>query len=71
MNIRSKVGKRGWDFSIIRDRLVVEDLGGRCRDAKLTKTEKLVHDLGYQSGYQAGQASIKNRLREAFGGILT
>jgi len=67
MNIRSKIGKKGWDFCVYAGQICVENPKGYNYESDLTKAEKLVYERAYQEGFYAGQHEIRHGIKDLLG----
>jgi hypothetical protein len=67
MNIRSMIGKKGWDFSIHDDELGAESPRGDWSFIPMTKTEKEIYKIAFKKGYIAGVDETRKKIKEALG----
>lgn len=65
MNIRSKLGKSGWDFSVEDcNRLWGEDEKGIFHSVLLTPTEKWIAKEMYECGIHKGKNIIRGQIKD-------
>jgi len=67
MNIRAKIGKKGWDFCVSSGQLCVENPEGYSYESNLTKAEALIYQIGRDEGNYLGAEKIKTEIKDALG----
>jgi hypothetical protein len=68
MNIRTWIGKEGYDFSIIYGELLgCEDKEGYYHSTKMTKTEVEIYKIGYEQGKYEATQTFQDKVKELFG----
>jgi len=63
MNLRSKIGKKGWDFEIACGQLCASDPEGYHHESNMTKSESMIYQLGVDDGYINGTSKIINEIK--------
>jgi hypothetical protein len=67
-NIRSCIGKEGYDFSVIDgEQLGCEDKEGYYHSTQMTKAEIEIYKIGYEQGKYEAIQTFQDKVKDLFG----